>query len=133
MPNLPHEDRLAVTRIVMSLLDQWGVSPADQIAVLGLPAGTRVRVLRRYQQDTPLPDEAPVNERVGHVLAIGEALRTTFPRNAHMGPRWMNRPHRRFHFRSPVATMVQDGVEGLVAVRSDLDCSYGWSQTEPTS
>jgi uncharacterized protein (DUF2384 family) len=128
MQDLSSEERVAVTRIVMHLLDEWGVAPGDQVSVLGLPADTRPRALRRYHEDTPLPDESGVNERVEHILGIADALRTTFPRNGHMAPRWMNKPHRRFAQRSPVTIIVQDGIEGLIAVRCDLDCSYAWSR-----
>jgi uncharacterized protein (DUF2384 family) len=129
MENLSLQDRVALTHVVMHLLDEWGVPPEGQIAVLGLPAGTKPRALRRYREETPLPDDAAVNERIEHLLGIADALRTTFPRNGHMGPRWMNRPHRRFQQRSPVAILVEDGLQGLIAVRSDLDCAYAWSQS----
>ena len=130
MQPLSYEDRLALTKLVMALLDQWGVPAADQIAVLALPAETRTRHLKRYSEDTPLPDDPKVMERVEHLAGIAEALRTTHPRNAHMATRWLNRPHRRFQQRTPLALMVQDGLDGLRAVRADLDCTYAWSRSE---
>lgn len=125
-----HEDRLALTKLIMSLLDQWGVPAADQIAVLALPSETRTRHLKRYCEDTPLPDDPRVMERVEHLVGIAEALRTTYPRNVHMATRWLNRPHRRFQQRTPLAVMVEGGLDGLRAVRADLDCTYAWSRSE---
>lgn len=129
MQRLNHADRLAVTRAIMGILDSWGVDGADVIRLLELPPGTRVRHLERYRTDTPFPAEGAVSERLEHVAGIADALRTTFPRNAHMGALWMSRPNRRFGNRSPLATMLAGGLNGLITVRSHLDCSYAWDKS----
>ena len=130
MHDMTHDERVRLTRAIIAILDQWGVSPGDQVSLLGLPEGTPSRTVRRYRDDTPLPDEPAVMERVEHIIGIAEALRTTYPHNASMGAIWMQRPHRRFGRRSPVAAIIEDGLSGLQAVRADLDCGYAWRQTD---
>ncbi len=130
MQDMNFDDQVAATRVIINILDTWGLRDSDQVAVLGLPEGTPARAVRRYRQDTPLPADPGVEERVEHLVGIAEALRTTFPRNANMGPQWMNEPHRRFNQRTPVATIVEDGLGGLIAVRAHLDCTFAWEKSE---
>ncbi|GMR08672.1 MAG: hypothetical protein BMS9Abin26_1679 [Gammaproteobacteria bacterium] len=114
------------TRQIISLLDDWGVSDKDQIALLGLPENTRSRMIRRYRKDTPLPADKQVIEHIEHLQGIAEALRTSFPRNAAAGAMWMKRPNHRFDDRAPIQAMLEDGINGVMAVRVHLDCSYDW-------
>ncbi len=128
---MSNEERLALTHAVMSILNHWQVSAADQIAILNLPKETRPRSLKRYCEETPFPDITEVIERAEHILGIAEALRTSFPHNIGMGAIWMNTPHRRFQQRSPLATILEEGYNGLIAVRSHVDCAFSWYLTEP--
>lgn len=118
------DPRVKMTRYVMHLLDEWEMNAEQQVEVLALPDGTRTRVLRSYRDDTPLPDTDDVNKRVEHILAIDDALHTTYPHSDKMGQLWMRRAHRRFKQRTPVNTIIEDGLQGLVSVRMHLDCSW---------
>lgn len=121
-----YQEILALTRTVIALLDAWRVRDSDQLLVLALPAGTRVRAIRKYRTDTPFPDDEKLLERVQHLLGISEALRTSYPHNPAYGSMWMRQPHRVFGQRTPLDTILQDGLAGLLAVRSYLDCSFDW-------
>ncbi|EDN66090.1 conserved hypothetical protein [Beggiatoa sp. PS] len=128
--NLSLTKRIALTHIVMDVLEHWKVAAKDQIEILDLPKGTRTRTLRRYHEDTPLPEESNIMERVEHLLGIAEALRTTYPTNYDMTSRWINTSHRRFDNHSPLETMIKEGLDGLTSVRIHLDCAYAWSLTD---
>jgi len=128
MPDLSHEERVRLARLIIDLLDSWGVRAADQVTLLALPPGTRPRAMRRYREDTPFPDEPPVWERVEHFVGIADALRTSYPRNTQMGAFWMNQNNHRFGDRTPLASMVEDGLDGVIAVRAHLDCAFDWGQ-----
>ncbi len=123
------EKQLLVTRAVMSVLDSWEVNAAQCFQILSLPESIPTRMLRRYRDDTPFPENEEVSKRVDHVIGIAEALRTTYPRNSQMAARWMCRPHRRFNKKSPLSVILKDGLNGLVHVRTELDCAYGWRQS----
>jgi len=110
----------------MSGLDDWGLSAADQVVVLNLPEGTRTRKLRAYHEDTPLPKDDNVEFRAVRILGILDALRTTYPKNATMGGRWMKAPHRRFQNRTPLQVILEDGNTGVNTVLAELDCAYAW-------
>ena len=126
MQKMNLEDRIALARAIVGLLDSWGIAAADQIALLALPAGTRPGAVRQYRQSTPFPESEQVMERIEHLIGIADALRTSYPRNAHMGNIWMNKMNHRFDNRSPLAAMLEDGLGGIVAVRTHLDCAYDW-------
>ena len=128
---MPIEKRLALSKIVFNVLRDWGISEADQVNLLGFPKTTKPRALQRYSNDTPLPNDEQITERVTHILEIAEALRTTYPRNYGMAKKWLKAPHRRFNKCTPIEIMLAEGVSGLIAVRADLDCAYAWSLTEP--
>jgi len=130
MSALSDEDRTHLGRMVVNLLDDWGIRASDQASILALPDGTPTRMLRRYHEDTPLPDDPDVMKRVEHLMGIAEALRTTFPRNSQIGLLWLKQPCRRLRRRRPMDIMVEDGLSGLISVRSHLDCSFAWRETE---
>lgn len=126
--NISSQDRLRITRRTMELLQTWGITPGDQLTVLAMPDGTRSRELRKFHDETPFPDDPKLMERVVHLLEIDAALRTTYPRNARMGERWMKQPSRHFRGRCP-AERMSDGLSGIMAVRAHLDCTYAWDLT----
>lgn len=124
--NLNPEERQGLTRAVMELLDEWGLGSAQQVAVLDLPGKVGARMLRRYHENTPFPDTPEVNRRIGYLLKIADALRTTYPRNARMGTRWMKQRHRRLRNHTPLNLMVESGESGMALVLAQLDCVYAW-------
>jgi hypothetical protein len=132
MAGLTQEDRVDLGRMVVNMLDDWGIKPSDQVNVLALPDGTPVRMLRRYHEDTPLPDNPDVLKRVEHLMGIADALRTTFPRNANIGLLWLKQPCKRLRRRRPLDIMIEDGLSGLITVRTHLDCSFAWRESERT-
>lgn len=132
MSVLSNEDRIQLGRMVVNLLDDWGIDASDQINILALPDDTRTRMLRRYHEDTPLPDDPDVMKRVEHLMGIADALRTTFPRNASIGLIWLKQPCKRLRRRRPLEIMIEDGLSGLITVRTHLDCSFAWRESERT-
>lgn len=124
--NMDYDECVALTKVIMSILDSWGLSGEHQISVLDLPAGTRKRALRRYRENTPLPDDDAVYARVEHIVGIADALRTSYPHNPAMGVIWMQQSNDRFQKRSPLQIIVEDGLAGLQEIRTHLDCSYDW-------
>jgi hypothetical protein len=132
MSALTQEDRSQLARMVVNLLDDWGIKASDQVNLLALPDGTPGRKMRRYHEDTPLPDDPEVLKRVEHLMGIADALRTTFPRNASIGLLWLKQPCRRLRRRRPLEIMIEDGLSGLITVRTHLDCACAWRESERT-
>jgi hypothetical protein len=130
MSTFTSEERIHLGRMVVNMLDEWGIKASDQVNMLALPEGTPSRMLRRYHEDTPLPDDPAVMQRVEHLLGIADALRTTFPRNSNIGLMWLKQPCRRLRRRRPMDIMIEDGLNGLITVRTHLDCSFAWRESE---
>ena len=116
--------------MVINILDDWGLKASEQATVLALPKGTPTRMLRRYVDDMPLPDDPDVMKHVEHLLGIADALRTTFPRNDRIGVIWLKQPCKRLRRQRPLDIMINNGLSGLITVRTHLDCAFAWRESE---
>lgn len=121
---LSEEDRANLTRVIMSLFDEWRLRSADRMTLLGL-AEARPRELRRYEGGAPFPDERDLLDRAEHLLAIHDCLRTAYPRSANMASHWLIQANRRLGQRTPLEVMLE-GMDGLRRVRGQLDCTQNW-------
>jgi len=129
MTELTLDERLALTRRTMHLLESWGLAARDIAAVLCLPDSVKVRAIARFRDEVPFPDDPMVNRRVAYLMRIEEALGTYFPRNPEMRTLWVKRGNKQFGKKAPVAVMVDDGEPGMVSVLSHLDCTFAWDLT----
>lgn len=126
------EDLILITRSVMNHLDSWNLSSVQALAVLGLSDESKSRQIQNFRNGVkPFPEAPELMQRIDHVIGIADALRTTFPFSDNMRQLWMRRPHRRFKNNPPLAIIVNDdSIKGLLMVRSEVDCSYGFP-TQP--
>jgi len=123
-----------ITQAVMRLLDSWKLETREIQSVLCLPENVRARALNKYREGTDvLPDDPTVLRRAGYLLRISDALRTTYPMNPRMSGRWVRQGHRRFGRRTPLSIILKDGESGLIAVLSELDCTFSWDLTGSTA
>ena len=91
--DLNKSEKGVLSSMIIKLLDSWEVDSADKIKLLSLPDNTPTRSIRKYRNCTPFPENDVLLEKIEHLIGIADALRTTYPRNMHMGPQWMNKPH----------------------------------------
>lgn len=94
--------------VVMEVLDGWGVAAADQVRLLGLPAGTRPRALARHRKGQPLPEDPAVAARIRLILRIDRALRGMFPHNQILSRYWITTPQAIYGERTPLTVMLED-------------------------
>jgi hypothetical protein len=119
-----------ITRAVMQLLDGWKLETAEMQNLLCMPKEVRARSFHKFREgQMTFPDHPDVLRRANYLLRISDALRTTFPRNPEMSGRWVRQGHRRFGKRTPLAIMLNGGEGGLIAVLSELDCTFSWDLT----
>lgn len=118
------EDRGALARMVMNLLDHWKLSTEDQAALLGLAASNRA-ALARYRKGEPIGTSRDQYERVGHLLGIHKNLRLLFPHNRDLAYRWMSTRNKAFENLTPVEVVKEWGFAGLLMVRAYLDRARG--------
>jgi hypothetical protein len=119
-----------ITLAVMKLLDAWELSVKEMQTILCLPANCRARAFHKFREgEETFPDAPDTLRHAGYLLRIADALRTTYPLNPKMSSRWIKQMHRRFGRRTPLSIILEDGEGGLVAVLSELDCTFSWDLT----
>ena len=119
-----------LTRAVVRVMASWGLGAEQMSAVLSLPPQTGAGSFYRYREgQESLPDEATVLRRAQYVLRISDALRTTYPRNLEMAAHWIRRRHRRMGRRTPLDVILAGDEAGIIAVLSELDCTFSWDVT----
>ncbi len=114
------QDRGALARMVMALLDHWKLTTEDQAALLGIASNNRA-ALTRYRKGEPIGTSRDQYERVGHLLGIHKNLRLLFPQNQDLAYRWMSTRNKAFDNLTPVEVIKEWGFAGLLMVRSYLD------------
>lgn len=118
------QDRGALARMVMTLLEHWKLPTEDQAALLGIAAGNRA-ALTRYRKGEPIGTSRDQYERVGHLLGIHKSLRLLFPQNRDLAYRWMSTRNKAFDNLTPVDVVKKWGFAGLLMVRAYLDRARG--------
>ena len=129
MTDYTNEEFLYITKTVMNVLDTWNLTIEQYVQVLGLPSQTKKRQLDKYRSLKAFPDDVAIIKRLSHIVGISDALRTTCPRNLNMAEKWMNTNHRRFDNKTPLSVILDEGINGLCKVRSELDCTFAWNAT----
>ena len=123
------KELLNITGKVINYLDMWNISPKDIINILGLDI--KPRHLPQYRKmEKALPDTKETFDRIDHIVGIADALRTSYPFSEKMRISWLHKAHRRFAKKSPLSVILQEGIDGLMRVRIEVDCAYGWTISE---
>ena len=120
------EDRVALAKSIMKILDRWGLSAKEKLRLLAFPKETRSREVGQFGQGKALPNDPALIQRVEHIFGIADALHTSYPLNEFMPVYWLKQNNRHFNNRTPLNCMLEDGLDGIVAVRVHLDCAYDW-------
>jgi len=128
MNSLTADEQIQMTVRVMEILDSWGLSAAEIISLVALPEKTPTRALRRYRENTAFPLNLELEERVGHIIGITDALRTSYPHNPNMGKMWMRQKSKKLNNQIPLQIIVENGLAGIIEIRKHLDCSYDWQK-----
>ena len=118
------EDKGALAKMVMTLLEHWQLPTDDQAALLGIAASNRA-ALTRYRKGEAIGTSRDQFERVGHLLGIHKNLRLLFPQNRDLAYRWMSTRNKAFNNLAPVDVVKEWGFAGLLMVRAYLDRARG--------
>lgn len=108
------EARKALAEVIVELLTGWKATPGEQAELLG------VADIAPYHLGEPLPDDPPVLERAGELLAVERALRRFFAEQPELRGEWMRLPNPLLADKSPLAVILQDP-EGAGKVRRLLE------------
>ncbi|CAA6800806.1 MAG: Unknown protein [uncultured Thiotrichaceae bacterium] len=120
------EEMKMLTRQVIEYLDGWSLSAEQTIAILG--ADVKNRHLPLYRKgEKVLSQTKETIQRIEHIVGIADALRTAYPFSDQMRVLWLQKPHRRFRRKTPLSVILNEGLNGLMRVRVEIDCAYGWT------
>ena len=123
-------DKISHTELAIELLkilNEWQVEPAQQIILLGFPADTKPRLLNRLKMGQMLPVDKNFLSRAHYLLAIYNAVQSVYPHNASAANYWVTTPSYYFGNKTPLETMLNNGVEGMKYVLSHLNGTDDWS------
>ena len=118
---MSQEQRRELTHAVLAMLSRWGVDREQQLILLGLPADTRPRVLRRFQNGEPLPPDPKIMERVACLLQVEQALLPLFPHNPTLADLWVTTPSPHFADRAPIVALLDEGLPAMRALVAYLN------------
>jgi len=126
------QELMELTQGVMSYLDGWKLSAEQMLSLLGLEDAAKTRNLQSFRMgEKAFPETEDIMIRLDHVIGIADALRTTFPFSDKMRLMWLRKPHRRFQKNTPLAVIMSDSTpNGLLKVRMEVDCAYGYAISE---
>lgn len=110
--------------IVLRLFKHWQLSPAREADLLGLRSMIRNDANRLLEGDAACA-VPHVELRVGYLLEIHCLLRLWFPQNRELAYRWMSARNHALGDRTSVVVIHEQGVDGLLLVRSYLSGSAG--------
>ncbi len=119
------DDRGALSKMVMQLMDLWKLSTEQQAALLAINASSRA-TLARYRRGANIGTNRDQLERVGHLLGIHKNLRLLFPQNRELAYQWMSTRNKAFNNLKPVEVIQEWGFSGLLMVRAYLDRARGF-------
>ncbi len=126
-----NEEMVSITKTVMRYLDAWKLTSDEIINILGLDSKIRTRHLQAFRSGNKiLPQQKETFQRIEHVAGIVEALRTAYPMSVSTRARWLYKPCRRFQKQTPLSVIMAEGINGLIKVRIEVDCAYGWKLSE---
>ena len=124
-PDSTEEQRSKLAREVMSIMEQWRLAVEDQKSLLGLNEKGAGRALAKYRSGYAMPDDELLLERCRHIIGIHNSFHLLYPRNPNAPRQWLKTKNRHFA-PSPLAVMLDEGINGMRRVWHNLDCTSQW-------
>ena len=105
------ETRQALAEALLALFDEWQLHEVNQATLIGLLDIAELR------SGEPLPANREVLECIGHILAIGRALLKAFPYKTKQRHQWINNPHPKLDYATPLQYMLRGGANAIREMR----------------
>lgn len=116
------EKRGVLTRGFFGLVDKWELTREEEAQLLGWTyQEKRTKLDNMRAGKTNLPQDRDKVERVIDLLNIHKSLRVLFPYDRTSVYQWVKIPRERFGNHSALEVMLEDGKEGISAIRQYLD------------
>lgn len=112
-------DRSKITPMLLKMFELWGLTAEEKLAALGLSKNNG-SALSRYKRGGAISGSRDMLYRAGNLLAIHKNLRLLFPKNPELAYKWMKTKNKALHGNTPIDTIVEMGLPGLMYVRGYL-------------
>jgi|HigsolmetaAR202D_1030399.scaffolds.fasta_scaffold00224_12 hypothetical protein len=106
------QDRRMLAKALSKLFDQWQLSEADQLVLLGLRA-EESGVLSMMRERGELADSTQLAERARALLKIYRYLSMLYPEHPQLRNKWLRASHPRLDGQSPFERIGQQGAAGV--------------------
>jgi hypothetical protein len=111
---------------LMLIMENWGLSDGEKLALLRLEDKIKPRHLYQYQRGSKSFDlDSQLVEFSQMLLGIDDALKTSYPANQNYGQIWLKRVQKKFKGKTPLELMLRDKA-GMKKVWHFLDCTQSW-------
>ena len=114
-------ERTHLTKVVMRLLDEWELSTANKLALLGLRETSRNMLIKYRNLDSILPNDQDKLERVGLLLNVYKNLFDLYPENKAIRTKWVKQKNSMLENRAPLEIMLSKGLFGIASIMRFLD------------
>lgn len=118
--------RRDMARVVVRVLNDWGLPAEAQARLLGTEEATPRALLGRFEEGLDAADEGPLLQRMSALLTIHKALLQMHPQSVEMANYWVTTPHPYFNDRPPVRLMLDRGLEGMQRIIEHLNGGGEW-------
>lgn len=109
------EMRRLLTKAAMRLFDDWQLTNSERLRLLGYSPRAH-NVIRRYRQGAVIQKNSDAVIRVRLLLPIHRRLTTLLGHNLAAQQDWLRDPHDQLDHQTPLATMADPDLNGLVQV-----------------
>jgi len=116
------EERRVLARAFFGLVNKWDLTRDQEAQLLGWTyQEKRTKLENMREGKTNLPQDRDKVERVIDLVNIHKSLRVLFPDDKELVYQWVKVPRERFGDFSALDVMLEDGKEGISAIRQYLD------------
>lgn len=104
--------------LVVKIFEQWRVKPEEYFVFLGLT--DHVADFDSELACKAIHEHSDVIDRISLFISIYALLKLSFPSDAELRSMWMRQPNRAFKQKSPLISIVENGLLGVHMVRNYL-------------
>ena len=116
------QNRKVLAKSFFKLADHWNLSREEESGLLGWTYEQKRTQLDNLRKgNTSLPKDRDKVERIIDLINIHKSLRILFPYDRQVVYQWIKIPRERFGGHSALDVMLEDGKEGISAIRRYLD------------
>ena len=113
-------DRLILAKAIFRLFDQWQLSEADQLVLLGLSI-EHAQALSSMRAGGTLSTDEHIAERTRALLRIYRYVGMLYPEHPELAKKWMTTSNVRLNAETPMEAIKNRGSVGMKAVSALLE------------